>query len=86
MYPLALSVSVPPGSVSQCTPWLCQSMYPLPPQVGRLLIRAALSLLLGLSNNDIQVTRSEKGKPLLIRDGHIDSRVGFNVSHQVFVI
>ncbi len=53
--------------------------------MGRLLIRAALTSLLQLSNNEIQLTRSEKGKPLLIRDGAIDNSMGFNVSHQVCV-
>ncbi|XP_064381844.1 L-aminoadipate-semialdehyde dehydrogenase-phosphopantetheinyl transferase-like isoform X2 [Halichondria panicea] len=50
--------------------------------VGRLLIRAALTSLLQLRNNEIQLTRSEKGKPLLVRNGTIDNSMGFNISHQ----
>ncbi len=36
-----------------------------------------------VSNKDITLTRSEKGKPLLVRDGVVDSSIGFNISHQV---
>ena len=57
-------------------------------QVGRLLIRAGLCHILGLHNDHVQLTRSEKGKPLLINEleGGIDTRVGFNISHQVMLV
>ena len=53
-------------------------------QAGRLMMRAGLSDLLKIGPGQLQFTRGEKGKPLLVCDRSLSAaRVGFNVSHQV---
>ena len=53
-------------------------------QVGRLMMRAGLSDLLKIGSGQLQFSRGEKGKPLLVSDKSSSAaRVGFNISHQV---
>ena len=48
---------------------------------GRLMIRRCIKQLLGVPWLDIQLGRTDKGKPILL-DQNLQQRISFNVSHQ----